>query len=117
MDKIARYRTIIKGIAQDYLDYIPPLEDIETVFICDEAKDHYIMMYIGWRHPRRIHSMLFHLRIAPDGVIWIEEDRTQEGIVVELMNAGVPAQDIEMGYQPPEMRPYLEYKHWKYVAS
>ncbi len=33
MDKIAQYRTIIKGIAQEYLDYIPPLKDIETVFI------------------------------------------------------------------------------------
>jgi hypothetical protein len=76
-----------------------------------------MVVSVGWRYPRRIYTVFFHLRLKDDGKIWIEQDCTEEGIVTELMNAGVPGTDIEMGYQPPEMRPHLDYKRWKLVDA
>ncbi|NJN66570.1 MAG: XisI protein [Chloroflexaceae bacterium] len=115
MDTVAKYRKIIHRILDDYLAYIPSQEHIETLAICDDVNRHYLIMDIGWQDPHRVYNVFFHLRLKDDGKIWIEEDWTEEGIVTELMNAGVPGTDIEMGYQPPEMRPYLDYKRWKLV--
>ena len=39
-----------------------------------------------------------------DGKISVEEDWTKEGIANELMRAGVPASDIVLSFNPPDLR-------------
>ena len=39
-----------------------------------------------------------------DGKIYVEEDWTKEGIANELMRAGVPASDIVLSFNPPDLR-------------
>jgi hypothetical protein len=117
MDTLNHYVAIIKKIIHAYMDYLPSEEGIDICPICDDVNRHYLLMDIGWQDPHRVYNVFFHLRLKDDGKIWIEEDWTEEGIVTELMNAGVPGTDIEMGYQPPEMRPHLDYKRWKLVDA
>ncbi len=112
MDTIATYRDVIKQLIQTYLDDIPPIEGMETIALCDETSDNYMVLNIGWQYPQRVYHVFFHLRIK-EHTIWIEQDGTEEGVVTFLLEAGIPAEAIEMGYQPMEMRPYLEYKHRK----
>jgi hypothetical protein len=116
MDTIATYRDVIKHIIQTYLDDIPPIEGMETIALCDETSDNYMVLNIGWQYPQRIYHALFHLRIK-EHTIWIEQDGTEEGVVTLLLEAGIPAEAIEMGYQPVEMRPYLEYKQRKLTRN
>jgi hypothetical protein len=54
-------------------------------------------------------NVVFHVRLKDDK-IWIEQDWTREGIGQQLVEAGVPAKFIELGYQPPEMRLYVTLK-------
>ena len=44
-----------------------------------------------------------YLRIV-QGKIWIEEDWTKQGIADQLLEAGVPPEDIVLGFQHPSKR-------------
>ena len=36
--------------------------------------------------------------------MWIEEDGTEVGLTNELLDAGVPTEDIALAFHPPELR-------------
>jgi hypothetical protein len=38
--------------------------------------------------------------------VWIQLDNTEDGIAEELISAGIPKQDIVLGFHEPEIRPY-----------
>jgi hypothetical protein len=40
---------------------------------------------------------------------WIEEDWTEAGIADILVRAGVPREDIVLGFQPPDLRQYTDF--------
>ncbi|NQE35965.1 hypothetical protein E5S67_03727 [Microcoleus sp. IPMA8] len=58
---------------------------------------------MGWRNQRRIYGPVLHLDIM-DNKIWIQQDGTEVGIANELVELGVPKQDIILGFDPPNMR-------------
>ena len=110
MDKLKRYRQIIKKILGDYiaLDNRQPDPGVESFLLSDEQNDHYIWMSLGWKNNRRVQITHVYVRIR-NGKFWIEEDWTEEGIATELLAAGVPHEDIVLAFQPPEMRQYTEF--------
>lgn len=67
-----------------------------------------VLMHVGWDRGRRIHGSLVHVDII-NGKIWIQRDGTEQGIARELAQAGVPKEDIVLGFQPAEDRPYTEF--------
>lgn len=62
----------------------------------------------GWENDVRVHGCVVDLEII-DGKIWIQRDGTEDGIGNELVLAGIPKDDIVIGFQPPELRPFVEY--------
>ncbi len=44
-----------------------------------------------------------------DGKIWIEEDRTEDGIATDLLQAGVSCEDIVLAFHPPRLRQFTEF--------
>ncbi len=65
-------------------------------------------MSIDWVNQKRINNTHVHIRIKNEK-IYIEEDWTEEGIATELMRLGVPASDIVLAFQPPEVRQYTDF--------
>ena len=61
------------------------------------------LLYVGWRNQRRIYDPVLHLDIM-DNKIWIQQDGTELGIANELVELGVPKQDIILGFDTPNMR-------------
>jgi hypothetical protein len=110
MDKLTNYRMLIKR----YLSHVEslvnrePTPGVETVCVFDEQRDHYLLLRIGWTADRRARHITLYVSIR-DGKIWVEEDWTEYGIATELLKAGVPTQDIVLGFHPPEMRPLTEF--------
>jgi len=51
---------------------------------------------------------MLHIRLRDDKV-WIEKDGTETGIAQELLDAGVPKEDIVLGFYRPERRTCIEY--------
>lgn len=57
---------------------------------------------------KRVHGCILHVAIV-DNKIWIHRDETEDGIVVELLNAGITKDNIVLGFYPPDMRKYSEF--------
>lgn len=110
MDKTKRYRQFIKEALLKYADLINkrprPGDEIEVVF--DEERDHYMLVSSGWSGNKRIRGTTVYVRIR-DGKFWIEEDWLEYGIATDLLEAGVPKEDIVLAFHAPEMRPYTEF--------
>ncbi|HDN26052.1 MAG TPA: hypothetical protein ENG03_02940 [Thioploca sp.] len=41
--------------------------------------------------------------------LWIQRDDTEDGVAQELVNAGIPKDQIVLGFHPAEVRPHTEY--------
>ena len=68
-------------------------------------------MYVGWRNQQRVYWPVLHVDIM-DNKIWIQQDGTEVGIANELVELGVPQQDIEdvlLGFDPPNLRHLTEF--------
>lgn len=110
MDSLSLCPNLIKKILADYerLYGLAPTNDVETFCVFDESRDHYILLEWGWNGPKRVKRILIYVRLKA-GKIWIEEDRTEEGVVTDLLRGGVPASDIVLAFHPPQARCYTEF--------
>ena len=105
MDRIEKYREIVKRIITDYARYKPSHGEIEGEIVFDPQRDHYELMRVGWHDVRRVHSSLIHMDII-DGKVWIQYDGTEDGIADELVEAGIPPQQIVLAFHQREARKY-----------
>jgi hypothetical protein len=108
MDKIIKYREIIKSIIFDYAKHKPRYGDLETEIFIDEERDHYKVMRVGWQGERRIYGSVIHLDLIGNKV-WVQYDGTNRPVVDALLEAGVPSEDIVLAFQPPEVRQFTEF--------
>ncbi len=102
MDKVAKYRKIIKNILLEQASYTADDLEIEDVPILDEKTDNYILSSIGWHsNNRRQHGYPIHIRIKEDKV-WVEWDGTDQEIVQQLIDNGIDENDIVLGWERPQ---------------
>ena len=109
MDKIERYRQIIRETLTPLVDRRYANADVtnEAVFGCDH--DRYLVMSAGWEgNDRRIHYCLVHLDII-NGKVWIQRDNTEDGVGYELEAAGIPKCNIVPAFHPVTVRPHTGY--------
>jgi hypothetical protein len=105
MDKLESYRATIQEILKKRA--IVPLGDVEveaqTVF--DTKNDHYQLVHTGWQDDNRLYGCMVHVDIK-NGKFWIQYDGTEQGIANELVDLGVPKEDIVLAFHAPYKRPY-----------
>jgi hypothetical protein len=75
MDKLTKYRQIVRQLILEYATHKPANGEIEPKPVIDPERDYYGIMYIGWDGDRRIHTCLIHLDII-GGKVWIQYDGT-----------------------------------------
>jgi hypothetical protein len=66
------------------------------------------VLEVGWKGGKRVHGSVIHIDIR-EGKVWIEHNATDIRIGEDLVAAGIPRQDIVLGFQPPEMRPFTKF--------
>lgn len=108
MDKIEQYRQYVEDILIKHSKYKPCGEEIETELIFDPVHNHYQLMRIGWNGLSRVYHSVIHFNIKNDK-IWIQQNMTDIDLAQELLEIGVPKEDIVLGLQPPYKRPYTGY--------
>ncbi len=110
MEKVNRYREIIKRFMQEYAKFYTSESDdgVESVMLMDEERGHYGVVQFGWENGKRVKFITLYVRLK-DGKFWVEQDLTEEGIATELLRAGVPKEDIVLAFHAPELRPYTEF--------
>jgi hypothetical protein len=107
MDKLGSKRDLIERILREYAAIPYAHGDIQRIPIFDRAGDHYVLMIAGW-DGRRVHGCIVHVDII-DGKFWIQRDGTEYGIARELVDAGVPKDQIVLAWKSPESRKLTEY--------
>jgi hypothetical protein len=108
MDKLRQYRSIVTKILLQHAEYAPSHGQIEPTPVFDELRDHYLLVDVGWDSNGRVYAVALHLAIK-NGKIWIERDGTGIGVASQLLEAGIPKEDIVLAFYRPERRALTEF--------
>jgi hypothetical protein len=110
MDKLTKYRTIVEEVLRYYHnlfrngDQDSPIED---QILIDHENGHYQLLHIGWQGLKHVYGCPLHIDIKDDKV-WLQRDLidVEGGIAGELVERGIPKEDIVLAFHAPYKRPY-----------
>jgi hypothetical protein len=108
MDKLNQYRNHIQAVLEKYHRWSAKAHDqeVESQLIIDREHDHYQLLNVGWRDDKeQVFGCTIHVSIKNDR-IWIERDFTEYGVASELVDLGVPKEDIVLAFHAPYKRPF-----------
>ncbi|MBF2005045.1 MAG: XisI protein [Chlorogloeopsis fritschii C42_A2020_084] len=105
MDRIAKYREIVRKVICEYATHKPYHGQIDVGAIIDSEGDRYLVLQVGWDGVRRVHGCTVHIDIIGDKV-WIQYDGSSYPVAEALMEAGIPREDIVLGFHPENLRQY-----------
>lgn len=108
MDTRINYTEIVKKLLQEYADLYSEDSEHPLRPIFDEVNQSYLLLDSNWYGQEYVHHTPIHVDII-NNKIWIQYDDTEEGIATELLEAGVPPQDIVLGFRPAELRSHTEF--------
>ncbi|MBW4478529.1 MAG: XisI protein [Tolypothrix brevis GSE-NOS-MK-07-07A] len=104
MDTQLKYRKIIKSVLQSHADDRKTLpDDYQSQVLFDDDRGQYLVLDIGWSSDQYLHATPIHISLTNDKV-WIQYDDTEEGVANDLMEAGIPKEDIVLGFRHPKIR-------------
>lgn len=109
MDKLDKYRNLVVQMLENHYRPVAVTDEIEMQILIDRQHDHYQLLHVGWRdgeHP--VYGCVVHVDIK-NGKIWIQRDFTEDGVALELMEAGVPKEDIVLAFQSPYKRQFTDF--------
>ncbi len=96
------------GLNREVLGCSTADSEIESQLIFDTEHDHYQIIDLGWQDFNRIYNCYIHIDIK-DEKIWIQRNMTEADLAGELIELGVPKEDIILGLHPPYKRAYTGY--------
>ncbi len=108
MDKITKYRDCVKKLLTNYTSDDISDNQVEVQLILDTERDHYQWMNVGWQELNRIYRCVMHFDIK-DGKIWLQQNLTDLNPAEELVEMGIPREDIVLGLHAPYKRQYTDY--------
>ena len=108
MDKIAKYKTIVTALMKEVQSQVPTdINGVEEQFIFDQENGHYLYFGVGWQKNNYIYSSYIHIDVKMNVRVWLQHDGTDWIIADRLVERGIPAHDIVIGFQPPQARPLM----------
>jgi XisI protein len=105
MDKVSHYRQIVLEILTDRGQIQPVYGEIEMQLLFDRERDRYQVLRAGWLQKQRVYGVLIQIDIKGEK-LWIQYDGTEVGVANELVERGIPKDDIVLAYHSPFMRQY-----------
>lgn len=105
MADLDNYRQVVQQILTRYAQIQPAYGEIERETIFDRDCDRYQVINTGWENQRRVYGCLIHVDIK-DNKIWVQYDGTEIGVANELVELGVPKENIVLAYHSPFMRQF-----------
>ncbi len=102
------YQTIVEKVLHEYAEYLRQDSNVQIELVFDRPHDHYLLVETGWQNSDRVYGTLLHIDII-DHKLWIQHDGTEDGIVNDLVAAGVPKQSIVLAFRSIERRKLTEF--------
>ncbi len=107
MDKLTRYRQVLRQVLGEYAEWSGG-GGMTAEVVEDPARDHFELIRFGWDKHRYVHGAILHADVIGER-IWIRYDGTNRPLAEELTAAGVPKEDIVLGYKSPALRTLAGY--------
>ncbi|NEQ69644.1 MAG: XisI protein [Symploca sp. SIO2D2] len=107
-DKLTNYQRIVQQLLMGYAEVKPAYGEFEVETIFDTERNHYQVVHLGWLNRCWVHHCTMHLDIRNEK-IWIFCNSTEHDIGADLVDLGVPKQDIVLGFCPPFLRDMSDY--------
>ena len=108
MDKLQRYRKVIRQVLTEEAHPYTHSDDVDTEIICDTEHDHYQLSYVGWEDQKRAFNLILHFDIK-DGKVWVQHNGTEIAIAQAIVEKVIPASDIVLGFHSPFKRQFSGY--------
>ena len=109
MGKLEKYRQVLREIILRYGSYPSRYSKTDLLPICDDERGEYLLIDVGWQeNEKRTYLVVFHFRIK-DGKIYIEQDNTDADPVQQMIDAGVPKEDIVLAFYSPSHRKLTDF--------
>ncbi|MBD2596899.1 XisI protein [Nostoc spongiaeforme FACHB-130] len=111
MAKLEEYREYVQHVLREYAKRRTSNnkdDELEMQTIFDTIHDHYQLIYVGWDKGKRVYGPVIHLDIKNEK-IWLQWNGTEDDIAADLVELGVPKQDIVLGFHSPYMRQFTDY--------
>lgn len=108
MDRLKVMRETVEKVLLKYTE--PPFaeEGIETEVVFDSIRDRYLLIEVGWENNARVHHTIAHLDII-NKKIWIQLDKTPNGIANDLLDNGISKDEIVLGFRSETLRKISEF--------
>lgn len=108
MDSIAEYAALVERVMRGYASFLSSKREVEATLVIDSAMSQFLLLYVGWDGPRRVHHVAVHVEVRGDRV-WLQCDNTDLVVAEDLVAAGIPKSSIVLGFRAPELRPHTGY--------
>ena len=108
MDQIDEFRALIMTTITEWAEFLGAPPGVENVLVFDEKSDNYLWVYTGWEGKVHVNHTVVHMAIR-DGKIHVYHDGTEEGVVPDLIKAGVPEKSLVIEWHPPYQRQYTPF--------
>ena len=105
MEKVEKYRKIVQEFLSEYGSHKSAFPEIETQLLFDTERDHYQILKTGWRELERTYGISIHIDIKNEK-IWIQRNATDLLIAEELVERGIPKEDIVLAFHAPYKRKF-----------
>ena len=93
MDSTTQLSEKVKAVIEQYAQFKPSHGDIRLDTVFDDKQHHYALMQVGWDRGRRIRGNLIYITLRNEKV-WIEYDGMENGVVNDLIAAGIESAQI-----------------------
>ena len=83
---------------------------VENQLITDDEHGHYLYFGVGWENKGKdwFYATFIHIDVRPNGRVWLQHDGTDLRIANQLIERGIPKNDIVIGFQPPYVRDMMQ---------
>ena len=103
MESLETLRKAIRTTVSEW-EKLPRMpSDWTIVSALDEVQDHYTLQMLTNKKDRYDTRLLAYLEIR-DNKVWLLTDNTEEGIASGLLDAGLPKDQIVLGFYTPSIR-------------
>jgi hypothetical protein len=104
--KLNSYVTILADWLSDFTRRRNNGQNTSVMYelITDDKHGHYQVIRTGWRKDVFEYNVVFHFQVKPTGKVWILVNNTDLLVTDDLIERGIPASDIVIGFLPEFMR-------------
>lgn len=95
----ATLREIVKQVISEYARLTPSHGQIRLDTVFDDSQDRYALMQTGWSQGRRVRGNRIYITLQHDR-IYLEYDGIEQGITQNLLDRGVPPEQIILAFLP-----------------